>query len=93
MKFYPIARMVLNGQAGLALSVALNQAKLESVLGLLVSIVQEDAREMKHVRVTELSLILTVNRENRYRGLLGADHIFGDALVLALVGRSHVGYH
>lgn len=37
--------------------------------------------------------MLTVNREDRYRGLLGADHVFGDALVLALVGRPHVGYH
>lgn len=36
---------------------------------------------------------LTVNRENRCRGSLGADHVFGDALILALIGWPHVGYH
>jgi len=34
-----------------------------------------------------------VNRESRCRGLLDADHVLGDALVSALVGWPHVGYH
>lgn len=38
-------------------------------------------------------MALTVNRESRYRGLLGANHVLGDALVFALIGLPHVGYH
>lgn len=36
---------------------------------------------------------LTMNRESSYRGSLGADHVFGNALVLALISWPHVGYH
>jgi len=38
-------------------------------------------------------IILTMNCEDRYRRLLSANHIFGDALVFALIGWPHVRYH